>query len=288
MGEQVFSEPTQPLLHSSRPHGSVDPEFSDSSDVAVDKAIADQSTLQNALPAGLDAVSRQGMLQPTAGAGGYIGSPPGEPQWPLPQTGPKKRVAVAAVVGLPMAIITVIIVAALVGNSLLAALGSPSRTSSRVVSASPTVQSQQAVVASPSAQSQQAVAGLPTATRVPTAASSSQPTTTPLAPTSWLVVAPTTVALDCHSATSVMIQLSNTGPEAVSWAAQTTSTHQSGVAVEPASGSLPAGGTQAITLSVSSGNSTGSQGTILFAVVSGQQATHPAQVSYTTTGCGGD
>jgi hypothetical protein len=276
MGEQVFSEPTQPLLHSSRPHGSVDPEFSDSSDVAVDKAIADQSTLQNALPAGLDAVSRQGMLQPTVGAGGYIGSPPGEPQWPLPQTGPKKRVAVAAVVGLPMAIITVIIVAALVGNSLLAALGSPSRTSSRVVSASPTVQSQQAV------------AGLPTATRVPTAASSSQPTTTPLAPTSWLVVAPTTVALDCHSATSVMIQLSNTGPEAVSWAAQTTSTHQSGVAAEPASGSLPAGGTQAITLSVSSGNSTGSQGTILFAVVSGQQATHPAQVSYTTTGCGGD
>jgi hypothetical protein len=268
MGERVLPEHTQPVPQRARPHRSTELEFSDSSDVMVEGAIADQSTLENAVPAGLSGISKQQLPSPAGGAGGYDGFAAGAPQWPLPRTGPEKRVILAAGVGLAMAVIVLILVVVLTGNSLQAVLSGPSGTPSRVVSTSP------------SQKGQQAAAAVPTTTPIP-------PTATPVSPPDWLVVAPTQVALDCHSTQSVALQLTNTGPEAVSWAAETNSSHQSGVAIQPASGSLPAGGTQTITISISSGSSTGGQGTILFAVVSGQQATNPAQVSYTTSGCGG-
>lgn len=64
MGEQVFSEPTQPLLYSSRPHGSIDPEFSDSSDVVLDQAIADQSTRFRKMTTGVAQASMDGVSLP--------------------------------------------------------------------------------------------------------------------------------------------------------------------------------------------------------------------------------
>jgi LPXTG-motif cell wall-anchored protein len=264
MGEHVFPEPTQPLRRSSRPHGSTEADFSDSSEFAVEEATSDQITLENPIPAAPGGSSRQQMLPSIGGAGGSGRYASGAPQWPLPKTGLDKRVALAAIAGLTIAIIALIFAAPLVGIALQSALTSPTGTPSRVVSAS----------ASPHSQQTAAVPTLPTGTQVPT--------------TNWLVITPTQVVLDCQGTQGVTLQLTNTGPEAVSWAAETSSSHHSRVAVQPASGSLTAGATQAITISISTGQSNGGQGSIQFAVVSDQQTTNPAEVNYTTSGCGGD
>jgi serine/threonine protein kinase len=231
------------------PYWSTEPEF------VVDEA-NEASTDESAITTNPDGLGMHQVLNPTGGAGGYA---PEAPPWPLPQTGPSKRVVLAAVIGLAMSLVTLIIVAALLVNTVQAALTSPSSAPSRVVLASPT----------------------PTTTRVP-------PTATPLPPTNWLVLSPTLVTDACRSTQSVTLQLTNTGPEAVSWTAETRSSHHSNAAVTPASGSLGAGATQGITLSLNSGHSDRGQGTILIGVVSGQEAGHPAQVRYTIAACDGD
>ncbi len=104
----------------------------------------------------------------------------------------------------------------------------------------------------------------------------------------WLVLSPTLVTIACQSTQSVTLQLTNTGPEAVTWVAETRSSHRSNVAVTPASGSLGSGATQGITLRFNPGKSDRGQGTLLFRVVSDQEAGTPAQVRYTTAGCDGD
>ena len=167
------------------------------------------------------------VLNPTGGAGGYV---PGTPPWPLPQTGPGKRIALAAVIGLAMSLVTLIIVAALLVTTVQAALTSSSGTPSGVVLTSPTLESQRA-----------AATAMPTATPVP-------PTFTPLPPTNWLVLSPTLVTVACQSTQSVTLQLTNTGPEAVSWVAETRSSHHADTTITPESGSLAAGATQELTL----------------------------------------
>jgi hypothetical protein len=155
-----------------------------------------------------------------------------------------------------MSIVTLIIVAALVVNTVQAALTTPSGT--------------------PRA----AGAALPTTTGV-------LATATAGVLTGALVVSPTQVTLACQSTQSVTLELTNAGPEAVSWEAQTSSSHHSSLAIQPASGTLAAGATQTITLSIPSGNSGGGQGTIQFAVESGQQPGSLALVTFASASCGG-
>jgi serine/threonine protein kinase len=237
--QRLFPDLTLPLPPSALPP--VPTELESVADVVQ----ADQSTITVG-PAG---ISTSGLLMPAGEAAGYSSTyAPGAPQWPVPRTGPDKRTAGAAVIGLVMSIVALIIVAALVVNSVQSALTGPSGSRR----------------------------ALPTTTAVPS-------TSIAGAPTDGLVVSPTQVALACQSTQNVTLQLTNAGPEAVSWMAQASSSDQSGLTIQPASGTLAAGATESITLSVSSG-----QGTVEFAVVSGQQGGNAAQVSYTTTSCGGD
>jgi serine/threonine protein kinase len=248
--QPLFPELTLPLPQSALPHASTEPEF------AVDELRADQSTITF----GPGGINRQGMRNQPAAVEGYASSryPLGAPQWPVPQTGPDRRVAVAAVVGLAMSLVALIIVAALVVNSVQAALTTPGNTPRPSASA------------------------LPTSTPIPSSAAAG-------AAAGGLVVSPTQVTLACQSAQSVTLDLANAGPEAVSWVAETSSSHHSSLDVQPASGTLAAGATQAIAVSVTSGKSnSGGQGAIQFSIVSGQQAGNLAQVTFTSTSCGGD
>jgi serine/threonine protein kinase len=247
--QRLLPELTLPLPQNALPHVATEPEF------GVDEARADQSTITG----GPTGISRQVVPAPLGETGGYASAyAPGAPQWPVPHTGPDRRVAVGAVVGLAMSLVALIIVAALVVNSVQSALTGPGNTPRRIVSA------------------------LPTAMPISSTSAAG-------AATGGLVVSPTQVMLACQSTQSVTLELTNNGQEAVSWAAQTSSPQHFSLAIQPASGSLAAGATQAITVSVTSGNSnSGSQGTLQFAVVSGQPATRLAQVTFATASCGGD
>jgi hypothetical protein len=202
-------------------------------------------------------MSVQEMLSPPAVPDGYDETYGyGVPEWPVPRTGPDKRVAIAAIVGLSMSIIALVIVAVLVVNTLQGALISSRRVGH----------------------------GLPTTTSAPSAATTS---------TGELVIAPTQVTLTCQSNQGVTLQLTNNGQQAVSWQAQANSSgqnDQSNLAIQPDSGTLAGGASQTITVTVNSGDShghQGTQGTIQFAVASGPQSGVPAQVSYTASSCGG-
>ena len=169
-----------------------------------------------------------------------------------------------------MSIVVLILVAALLVTTVLSALSSSSGISSGVVVASPIPVGQYA-----------AATAFPTTTPVP-------PTATPLPPTNWLTISPTQVTVACQSTPSVMLQLTNTGPEAVIWTAETRSSPHADITITPASGSLGAAATQGITLSLNAGHADRGQGTLLIGVVSGQEAGNPAQVRYTMAACDGD
>ncbi|MGO8947098.1 MAG: protein kinase domain-containing protein, partial [Ktedonobacterales bacterium] len=233
----------------------------------ANEACDDESTITTSP----GSINMHRVLNRNPGVGGYISEyAPGAPPWPLPLTGPGKRVVFAAVIGLPMSIVVVIIMAALLVTTVQAALTSSSGISSGVVVASPIPVGQYA-----------AATALPTATSVP-------PTATPLPPINWLTISPTQVTVACQSTPSVMLQLTNTGSEAVIWTAETGSSHHADITITPASGSLGAAATQGITLSLNAGHANRGQGTLQIGVVSGQEAGNPAQVRYTIAACDGD
>jgi serine/threonine protein kinase len=198
----------------------------------------------------------QEVLPSPAGADGYADTyATGVPLWPEPRSGPDKKVAIAAIVGLSMSIVALIIIAVLVVNSLQGALVSSGN--------APRLAGQT----------------LPTTTAVTSTA------------TAGLVIAPTQITLSCHAGRSVTLQLTNNGSQSVSWEAQTNSSDQndqSNLAIQPASGTLAAGASQSISVSFNSGGSNSRQGTIQFAEASGQQNIVPAQVSFTAASCHGD
>ena len=241
------------------PYWSTEPEFV----VGEANEASDDESAITTSPGGL---SMQQVLNPTGGAGGYV---PGTPLWPLPQTGPGKRGALAAIRGLAMSLVALIILAALLVVVAHSALTGPSGIPSGVVLASPIPESQQAATA------------LPTVTHVP-------PTFTPLPPTNWLTLSPTQVTVACQSTPSVMLQLTNTGPEAVSWAVEIRSSRHADTTITPVSGSLGAGATQGITLRLNSRTLERGQDTLLIGVVSGQEAGNPARVRCTIAACDGD
>jgi hypothetical protein len=162
-----------------------------------------------------------------------------------------------------MSIVVLIIVAAFLVTTVQSALSSSRGLSSGMVVASPIPGGQYAA-----------------ATAFPTAIPLS-PTATPLPPTSWQSISPTQITVACQSTPSVMLQLTNTGPEVVIWTAETRSSHSAHPGITPASESLGAAATHGITLSLTSGHTDHCQGTLLFGVASGKEAGHPAQVRYT-------
>jgi serine/threonine protein kinase len=209
------------------------------------------NTAVTAGPSGINV--RPGVFAPLVGDGGDGdggGYPEGVPQWPAPQRGPNRRMVITAVVGLVTAIVLLVVLAALLGNTVQAVL--TPEAPGAVVSVSPN-----ATV-------------LPTTTPVP-------PTNTPSVPS--LSVSPAQITLSCgHRQT---IRVTNEGDRAVEWRA---SADNLGVIIRPASGSLDGGESRNITVnSFSFGGST--QGTIQFQVVSDQQTGNPAEVAYTITPC---
>ena len=241
------------------PYWSTEPEF------VVDEATV-ASTDESTITTSPDGLSMQQVPNPTGGAGGYASGAP----WPLLQTGPSKRAAFAAVIGLAMSLVTLMIVAALLVTTVQAALTSSSGISSGAVVTSPIPVGQYA-----------AATAFPTTTPVP-------PTATPLPPTNWLTISPTLIMVACQSTSSVMLQLTNSGPETAIWTTETGSSHHADITITPASGSLGAAATQGITLSLNAGHADRGQGTLLLGVVSGQEAGNPAQVRYTIAACDGD
>jgi serine/threonine protein kinase len=267
--QQALPESTLPMPQRFLPRMPAEPDYVRGGD------IADGSTL----PVGAGDPGKESLHMPSVGVAGYVdkyGS--GARQWPLPRFVPQQGGVVPAVIGLALASVALVVVAALIINSVHAVFVSPSGTPS----------ARNVIAASPSRHRQQSeVPAVPTATRVPPTSTSAPPTVTPSTPSDWLVVSPTHVALDCHAAQSMTVQLTNTGLDAVSWTAETSPPLQSGLAIQPVSGVLAIGATESIMLSVTAGTSNSDQGTVLFAVVSGHQAGNPAQVSYTIAGCGG-
>jgi Protein kinase domain len=265
----VLPESTLPLPPSLMPHMSAEPGY------VVDEDVTDGSTVAH----GAGGPSKQPTLLPAVGVGGFIDKYAGDArQWSMPRFMPPKQRVVPAAIGLAVASVALVVMAALIINSIHAAFVSSTRTPSagEVISAAPSPHNQRTAISS-----------LPTATRVPPTATSIPPTATTTTPTGWLAVSPTQVAFDCHSNQNVALQLTNTGPDAVSWSAQTSPPLQPGLKIQPVHGVLAVGATQSILLSVTVRTSNGAQGTVLFAVVSGQRAGNPAQVGYTIAGCGG-
>ncbi len=214
-----------------------------------------------------DGLSMDRVLSQTGGYGRYT---PGAPLWPLPQTGPGKRGVLAAVIGLALGLVALIIMAAFLVTTVQPELTRPSGIPSGVVLASPTEDSQHA-----------AVTASPTLTHVPL-------TPTLLPPTNWLMITPTLVTVACRSRRSCTLQLTNTGPEAISWAAETRSSRHADITITPASGSLGAGATQGISLWLKSGKLERGQNMIVFGVVSDLETGNPAQASYSIAACDGD
>jgi serine/threonine protein kinase len=248
-GDRRFPELTLPLPHRVRPD----------SPAGELEAPAHQSNGEDssvtAGPAGINIGPVLGY--PGGGAGG--GYTPGAPQWPAPERGPNKRVAIAAIAGLCIAIATVIILGALLASTVQSLLTN----STGSVSGSPGVSGQHAATA------------LPSPTQVP-------PTATPTPPTNWLVVDPTQIALSCGSKQT--LQLTNVGPETVHWAAQPNSPI---VILSQTSGTLHSGDSRSITVSLRFKVNLGNEGGTILFTVTNQQAGDPAQVTYSTSPCAG-
>jgi serine/threonine protein kinase len=257
----------------------VKPEFAVDEDPAGDTTLG-RPDLPIAYGGAWPEVARYG----SGGAGGGRAGSRRAPLWPTPRPpdASKLNTGQAAVVGLAISCVALVILSALLITSIHSALGSaPGGAPATATSFS-----------APPGQS--TVTPAPTSTQLPPTATitpSPVPTTdtTPISGDSSLSVSPTQVTFGCPSPQSQTVQLSNTGPSEVLWTAR-TSVGQPGTAISisPASGSLPAGRSQSVTLTESSAspNST-SQGTILFVVDTGQATGNPAQVTYTISACNG-
>jgi serine/threonine protein kinase len=266
--QRVPLESTLPLPQSLLPHMSSDPGY------VTDVDIADGSTIAQ----DVGDPDKRSTLIPAVGVWGFIDRYASDArQWPLPQLRSPKQRVVPAAVGLAVASVALIVVAALIVISIHSALVSPSGTpgASEVISATSSPHDQRTAV-------------LPTATHVPPAATSISPSSTATTSADWLVVSPTAVTFDCHSIRSVNVQLTNTGTRTVSWTAETSPPLPSGLAIQPVSGVLAVGASQSITLSVTVRTSNAAQGAVLFVMTSGLQAGHGPQVSYTIAGCVGN
>ena len=290
----VLSEATLPQLNNVLPPLPGEPKL------ASDETYGDEDSSL----AGPDSFNQKWVVLPSGGMGNYTSQTvPGAPQWRLPRPGPDRRVAIAAVVGLALAIVGLLTAAAYVVNSVQSAHTSPSGAPAGAISSTASPFSERATLSplptattiSPSstasAGTPTSASGTPTATsRTPTPNSGTPtpiprtptPTTSPL--TNWLVVSPTQIMLACPPSPGVTLRLTNTGPQTVSWVEQTNPPNP-GLTVQPASGVLSAGATQTIMVSIIIKKSKPTQGTLLFRVVSGQQAGNPAQVTYTIGPC---
>jgi serine/threonine protein kinase len=246
-GNARFPEPTLPLPLLGHPES-----LSGEPEVSTDLINGEDSGVTIG-PTGIKIGPSLGY--PPGGAGG--GYTPGAPQWPAPQRGPNKQVAIAAIAGLLMAIVTVIVLGALLASNVQSLLtGSSGSAGSQVVSG------------------QHTATVLPSPTPVP-------PTATPTPPTNWLVADPTQITLSCTSNTT--IHLTNVGPETVHWQAQGVGLY---VTLSQTSGRLHSQGRVDITVGLRLVNFS-RQGTIFFTVISGQAAGSPAAVSYTSNPCFG-
>ena len=219
----------------------------DEPDGAIDRPRSDD-TMATIGPGGM---STDYVLSYGAGGGG-AGL---VPQWPAPQRGPNRRVAVFAISGLVAAIVAVIVLGALLANTVQSMLSSPNGQGTSLPAA---------------ATSPHTATPLPSPTVTPS----------PTPVTTWLVANPTQIDLTCHG--SKTITVTNQGPEAVSWSASSSSFF---VAVSPESGSLPAGKSVRLSVSIRFGALAPSNGIITIAAEGNQQAGQPAAVSFSTTSC---
>ncbi len=248
-GSRRFPEPTLPLPEPARSRL-----WTGESEAALPPLNSDDSTVT----AGPGGINTEPVVRNTAGGagGGYV---PGAPQWPAPERRPNRRIAIAAVTGLVVAIIAVIVLGALLASTvqslLTSSTGSPAAVTGQHTAATSTP--------------------LPTPTPAP-------PTPTPTPPSGLLVVNPTQITLSCG--TKQTLTLTDAGSDKVRWTAQTGSFL---VNLSQTSGSLRPQQSQTITVNLRLGGLVGSQGTIVFSVDSGQQAGNSVEVAYTTTSCTG-
>lgn len=239
-----FPEPTIPLPHQVRPQSLTEVKASPGTDDPDDSSVT----------SGPGGIKIYPALQGEEGGGGYTGG--GVPQWPTPQRGPNPKIVFGAVAGLAMAIVILIILAALLANTVQAVLTSPTPPAGIV--------------------STNQAKALPTPTQV-------LATPTPTPPANWLSVSPTQLNLSCRKRTNVSI--TNLGPEPVQWQAGSPSFS---VQLQPSSGSLGPKENKQITVSLLFGGiGAGDQGTITFTVTSGQPAGNPAEVVYIVSHCNG-
>ena len=191
---RAFPERTLPLPPSVLPQVGLEPEF------AVDEVNAVGESTTTTLMGMGGAGTLPAPPIPPGIDGGYTSRyTQGAPHWPLPQRqSDTRRTVVAAVVGLVIAIVALILVAALLVNAVQSALTAGSNSTPRgVISAS----------ASPSPHSQP-IAATSTATGITT-----DPTATSGDPINWLEITPTQVSFTCGSVQIFTLTLSNTGKE---------------------------------------------------------------------------
>ena len=242
-----FPEPTLPLPHLSLPSSAAN-----TVEGSPGQPSADDSTVTVG-PAGIDTAHLLSL--PRGGAGNGFGGD--APYWPEPQRQSNRPVAIAAITGLVLAIIAVIVLGALLASTVQSLLTSPSG---------------QAVSSPAIVNAQHTATPLPSPTPVP-------PTPTPTPVVNWLVVSPTQITLSCH--TPQELTLMDIGPHTVHWAANTGSVF---ITVTPGSGSLHSGDSQKISVSMRSIDVFNVQGLIQLSVQSG--AGSPATVAYSGSACG--
>ena len=172
--QRALPESTLPLPQRFLPRMPAEPDYVRGGD------IADGSTI----PVGAGDPGKESLHMPSVGVAGYVDKyASGMRQWPLPRFVPQKQGVVLAVIGLALASVALVVVAALIVNSVHAAFVGPSGTPA----------ARNVIAASPSPHSLRTAApAVPTATRVPS--SSPRPLARPATgslshqPTSPLIV----------------------------------------------------------------------------------------------------
>jgi hypothetical protein len=254
----------------------VEPEFTVDEDPAGDTTLG-RPGLPIAYGGAWPEVARYG-----SGDGGRAGSRRA-PLWPTPRPpdAPKLKTGQVALVGLAVSCVALVIMSALLISSIHAALGTAPGGGPGTATSFSAPPGQPTVTPAPT-NTQAAPTTTITPSPVPTA------DTTPISGDNWLAVSPSQITFSCPSPQSQTVQLSNTGPSDVFWTAS-ASGGQPGttVSIAPTSGSLPAGGSQTVTITESSASLNSSQGTILFALHTGQPTGNPAKVTYTVPDCHG-
>jgi serine/threonine protein kinase len=209
------------------------------------------------------------------------------PLWPIPrprqEDGRQLITGQVAAVGLGVSCLALVILAALLIGSIHSALSGAPGTGPGTPPSNSGPAGGPTVTAAPTTIEQ-----APTATSASITPVSTEPAT-PIPGDNSLVASPTQITFSCPPPQSQGLQLTNTGSASVLWTAQTSGGGiANNVIVTPASGSLPAGESQTITVTESSVTLTGSStGTIQFVVDSGRAASTPAQVTYTIPACTG-